>query len=83
MNDLATVPSDSKTLIILMEAYELPDGVGVVEVPYDGTWEDFKNSPKKLCYMDRDYYRASHNSDTFRITYRTDAAVMFARKVRL
>ena len=52
--------------------YNLPDGVGVAELSYDGTNEQFLASPAAIRVGDRAYGRASHNSDSFKITYRTD-----------
>lgn len=57
--------------------YELPNGVGVIEIPYDGTEVGFWQAPGGLRYNGRVYGRSSHNSDTFRITYRTDKPCAF------
>ena len=56
----------------LIANYNLPDGVGVAELSYDGTSRDFLASPVAIKVGDRAYGRASHNSDSFKITYRTD-----------
>lgn len=51
---------------------ELPNGVGYIEIDYDGTYEAFKNAPNALSLNNRAYGKASHNSDTFKIVYRSD-----------
>ena len=42
-----------------------------LELDYDGTYEGFKASPVALKFEGREYARTGHNSDTFRITYKT------------
>lgn len=61
---------------VLMKAYgELPNGVRYIEIEYDGTHEAFKNAPKALSLNHLPYGKASHNSDLFKIVYRTDVVV--------
>lgn len=54
-------------------------GVDWLEVPYDGTSLDYRHAPHAVSFNGIVYGKASHNSDTFRITYRTDA--LFGLKV--
>jgi hypothetical protein len=78
-NDMTT----AKTIpdAVLMKSYgELPNGVRYIEIEYDGTHEAFKNAPNALSLNNLPYGKASHNSDTFKIVYRTDVVV--AKKVK-
>lgn len=54
----------------------LPNGVHVIELDYDGTFDDVRSKPTALLFEGRTYGRSGHNSDTFRVYYRTD--VQFA-----
>ena len=54
------------------EPYELPDGVGVLEMEYDGTYDDYRNAPDMLRCDDKLYVKSGMNSDNRRIYYRTD-----------
>jgi hypothetical protein len=51
----------------------LPNGVGFIELSYDGSYEQFKAAASALSFENRAYGKASHNSDTMKIVYRTDA----------
>lgn len=53
----------------------LPNGVHVLAVDYDGTYDDFKAKPTRLYYQGRVYGKASHDSDSFKVCYRTDATL--------
>ncbi len=50
----------------------LPNGVGYIELAYDGTYDAFKQAPAGLKMNGRLYGKSSHNSDTYKIVYRTD-----------
>lgn len=52
--------------------YTLPNGVGVLEMPYDGDSKTFINAPMAYRIEGVVYGKSSHNSDTFKIVYRTD-----------
>ena len=43
-----------------------------LELDYDGTYEGFKASPVALKFEGREYARTGHNSDTFRICYKSN-----------
>lgn len=53
-------------------AGRLPNGVHYLELPYNGTHEDYNSKPVALAYEGRSYVRCSHNSDSHAVTYRTD-----------
>lgn len=42
-----------------------------LELEYDGTHEGYRASPVALKFEGREYARTGHNSDTFRICYKT------------
>lgn len=58
--------------VSVASAERLPNGVYVLELDYDGTFDDYKAKPTALLYEGRTYGRSAHNSDTFRVYYRTD-----------
>jgi hypothetical protein len=43
-----------------------------LELDYDGTYEGYKASPVALLFQGKKYARTGHNSDTFKITYKTN-----------
>jgi len=51
----------------------LPNGVRVITIDYNGSYDDFKSAPASLMYNNVVYGKTAHNSDTGRIYYRTDA----------
>lgn len=57
-------------------AYDLPNGVGVIAIYYDGSCQEFKEAPNALEMAGRLYGKSSHNSDTFEIVYRTDCKLV-------
>lgn len=62
--------------VALEEHGTLPDGVAFVTVRYDGTWEGYEAAPAALVAPGgRLVGKSSHNSDTRRITYRSDRAL--------
>lgn len=63
--------------VVPCDPYELPNGVGVIELPYDGTVLAFHKAPGGLMHNNRVYGKSSHNSDTFKIVYRTDQNIAF------
>lgn len=64
----AVIPS----AVSVSEHGTLPNGVGFLYLPYDGTFDGFKDCPVALSFMGKSYVRCSHNSDTFKVCYRTD-----------
>lgn len=56
-------------------AYDLPNGVKVIAIYYDGTRGEFKEAPNALLMNGITYGKSSHNSDTKEIIYRTDKQV--------
>ena len=71
-------PRDTATAVdgaIVVRPYALPDGVRVLESPYNGTVDGFRSLPESLQYGGLRYGKASHNSDTFLAVYRSDVPV--------
>jgi hypothetical protein len=58
--------------ITLAEEQTLPNGVRVAQLSYDGTTQQFLDAPAAIKIGEVAYGKSSHNSDTYRITYRTD-----------
>jgi len=56
--------------------YDLPNGVGVIALYYDGSVKEFKEAPNVLEMDGRIYGKSSHNSDTYEIVYRTDCKLV-------
>ena len=63
--------------IFVSDVYTLPDGVKVAEIP--GTHAEFMNAPVAIEGNGVAYGKASHNSDTFKIIYRSDRVFMKVR----
>jgi len=58
--------------VSIISAGILPNGVKVLEIGYDGTHDGYINAPVALNFDGVQYGRSSHNSDSMRITYRSD-----------
>lgn len=58
--------------ITVVSAEVLPNGVHVLQMDYDGTYDGYKDLPAMVRYEGRTYGKSGHNSDTMRVYYRTD-----------
>jgi len=64
--------------LVPCDPYTLPDGTTVVELPYDGTALHYHQMPGGLRLSDGTVLgKSSRNSDTGRVTYRSDKTVAF------
>jgi hypothetical protein len=63
----------------IADAGTLPNGVKVIEIDYNGTYQQFHDAPAAIKCNGVIYGKSSHNSDTNRIVYRSDK--VFAVKV--
>ena len=73
---MATANIMSNTISIASEEV-LPNGVRVITLDYNGSYDEFKSAPASLMYNNVVYGKTGHNSDTGRIYYRTDAKVAY------
>lgn len=64
--------------VSITDANRLPRAAGqavdvyTLQVAYDGTFAGYMALPVALVFEGDTYGRSSHNSDTMRVTYRTD-----------
>jgi hypothetical protein len=56
---------------IYVSAYYDMDGIGHVEVPYDGDYDSYKMLPASIVFQGRLYGKVGHNSDRHLAYYNT------------
>ncbi len=59
--------------LLIADHGTLPNGIDWLTIGYDGSTAEYRKAPAAISFQGFEYGKASHNSDTFRITYRTDA----------
>lgn len=64
-----------KTTGFIVNPYNLPNEVKVLEIVGKGNYEDFKNLPDVLKFNDELYGKSSYNSDTNIACYRNDKVI--------